>query len=134
VIFGPDELLELVGQQAAKHRVPLPVDHATMRTIVAEAERLAGGRAHDEPAALLYACARRARLFGKIAGPVFERVVPAQADAVGLVLDATPLDVILLRGQIAFGAVGWEEVRDTFARWLRPATAPPKPSPWKRPR
>jgi hypothetical protein len=134
VIFGPDALLELVGQQAAKHRVPLPVSRATMRAIVAEAERLAAGRADDEPAALFYACARRARLFGKIGGPVFERVVPAQADAVGLVLDATPLDILLLRGRIAFDAVGWGEVRDAFAGWLRPAGAPPKPSPLKRPR
>ena len=49
-------------------------------------------------------------------------------------LDATPLDIVLLRGRIAFDTVGWEEVRDAFAGWLRPAGVPLKPSPRKRPR
>src|SRR5580704_2888850 len=57
-----------------------------------------------------------------------------QAVAVGLELDATELDIVLLRGRISYDAVGWEEVRDAVAGWLRPAGAPPKLSPRKRPR
>jgi hypothetical protein len=53
MIFDPDALFELVARQAAKLRVPVPVSAATMRAIVAEAERLANGRMEEEPAAHL---------------------------------------------------------------------------------
>ena len=36
-----------------------------------------------------------------------------------MIEDATDLDILLLRGRIAFGAAGWREVRDDFAAWLR---------------
>ena len=48
----------------------------------------------------------------------------------GLKLDASELDLILLRGRIAFAAVGWEGVRHDITGWLRPAGQKPKwPSP-----
>jgi hypothetical protein len=90
MIFSPDELLTLVAELAAKHGVPVPVSRATMRTIVAEAEQLAGGRDDDEPAALFYACVQRARLFAKVGGPFLARIVPAQAHAVGLERHPSP--------------------------------------------
>ena len=40
MIFGPDELLELVAHHAAKLGVPVPVDRATMRAVVAESGAL----------------------------------------------------------------------------------------------
>ncbi len=52
MIFDADALLDLVSQHAERQGVPVPVGRATMRAIVAEAERLAGGRTGDEPAAL----------------------------------------------------------------------------------
>jgi hypothetical protein len=134
MIFDPDELLKLVAQLAKKHDVPVPVSRATMCTIVSEAEQLAGGRADDEPAALFYACARRARLFGKVAGPFIERIVPAQVHAVGLDLTASELDFLLLRGRIGFNAAGWEDVRNDFAGWLRRPGEKPKRAHPKRPR
>jgi hypothetical protein len=132
MIYDPDGLFALVAQHAERQHLPVPITHATMRTIVAEAERLAAGRSTDEPAALFYACARRARLFGKVATRFMDMVGGIQADAVGLTLDATELDLTLLRGRIAYNAAGWEEVRDAFAGWLRPPGAPPKASPPKR--
>jgi hypothetical protein len=77
-----------------------------MCAIVDEAERFAGGHERDEPAALFYACALRAAAFGKIATPFLDDIAAAQAAAVGLKLDASELDLILLRGRIAFAAVG----------------------------
>lgn len=121
MIYDPDGLLALVAHFAKRASVPVPVSGTTLRAIVAEAEQLAAGQAVDEPAALFYASARRSRLFGKVATPFLDAVGGVQADRVGLYLDATPLDIVLLRGRIAFDAVGWEEVRDAFAGWLRPA-------------
>lgn len=134
MIFAPDALLELAALLAAKQCIPLPLDRETMSAIVHEAERLSEGLERDEPAALFYACALRAAAFGKIATPFLDDIAAAQAVAVGLVLDATALDLILLRGRIAFAAAGWEDVRHEFAGWLRPADhASQRPSP-KRPR
>jgi hypothetical protein len=134
MIYDPDALLALVAHFAEREGVPIPVSRATLRTIVVEAEQLAAGQAMNEPAALFYASARRSRLFGKVAPPFLDAVGGVQADRVGLYLDATPLDIVLLRGQVAFDTVGWEEVRDAFGEWLRPAGVPSKPSPRKRPR
>lgn len=133
MIFGPDELLELVVHHAARLGVPVPVDHSTMLSIVAEAERLAGGRTEDEPAALFYACARRAGLLGKVGRTFFDDIAVAQADAVGLALDASELDLVLLRGRIAFGA-RWDDVRGDFAAWLSPRGQKPNRTAPKRPR
>jgi len=124
MIFDPDALLELVARQAAKLRVPVPVSATIMRAIVAEAERLADGRIEEEPAALFYACARRSKLFAKVAAPFADDVAALQADAVGLKLDADELDLIILRGQVAFGTAGWNDVRDAFAGWLHPIGEP----------
>ena len=43
--------LASMPSRAAKLRVPVPVSAATVRAVVAEAERLADGRAEEEPAA-----------------------------------------------------------------------------------
>jgi hypothetical protein len=133
MIPDPDVLLRRVARHAAEEGVPVPVTLATMRDIVAEAEQLAAGRAEDEPAALFYACARRARLFGRVATRFVEMVGGAQAGVVGLRLDATELDTILLHGRLAYGAADWIDVRDTFAGWLRPCDEPPKRRPARRP-
>jgi hypothetical protein len=131
-----EALLRLISRHAAEAHVPVPVSLATVRTIVAEADRLTAGRTENEPAALFYACARHARLFGRVGGSILDSVGGAQAMILGFTLDATEVDIVLLRGRIAFDAVGWEEVRDTFAGWLRSKGVPPqpKPSPRKRPR
>ena len=131
-----EALFKLISRHAAEEHVPVPVSRATVLTIVAEAGRLAAGRTEDEPAALFYACARHAHLFGRVATSVMDSVGGAQAVVVGIRLDTTELDIMLLRGRIAFNAVGWEEVRDTFAGWLLPAGVPPqpKPAPRRRPR
>ena len=55
-------------------------------------------------------------------------------DAVGLVLHANELDLVLLRGRIAFKAVTWEDVRSDFAIWLSPPGQKPKRTTPKRPR
>jgi hypothetical protein len=134
MILDPDALLRLVGERAAKHGVPLPTSHATMQAIVAEAERLAAGRRDDEPAALFYACAQQAHSFGKVAAAFLDDVAAIQAAAVDLELDASQLDLVLLRGRIAFAAVGWEAVRSDFAGWLRRPSEKRKRAPPKRPR
>ena len=126
MIFDPDALLQLAAQLAAKQAISVPLTRETMCMIVDEAERLAGGNERDEPAALFYACALRAASFGKIATPFLDDIAAAQAAAVGLKLDASELDLILLRGRIAFAAVGWEGVRHDIAGWLRPADQKPK--------
>jgi hypothetical protein len=134
MILGPDALLKLVAERAAEHGVPVPTSRARMHAIAAEASQLAGGRGEDEPAALFYVCARHARLFGKVAAAFLDDVAGAQAAAVGLELDVSELDLLLLRGRIAFAAVGWEAVRGDFAGWLRRAGEKPKRAPPKRPR
>ncbi len=126
MIFDPDALLQLAAQLAAKQGIPLPLDRETMCAIVDEAERFAGGHERDEPAALFYACALRANAFGKIATPFLDDIAAAQAVAAGLKLDASELDLILLRGRIAFAAVGWEGVRHDIGGWLRPGDQRPK--------
>ena len=135
MIFTPDALLRLVAQHAAAQRIPMPVDRAMMKEIVAQAAQLAAGRPDDEPAALYYACTCRARLFGNIGTAFFDDLLVAQAAAVGLRLDASALDVVILRMKIAKQAVGWQDVRDILAEWLQPSGLPPKPPPpAKRPR
>ncbi len=133
MIYDADGLLELVAHFAARKSVPVPVGSATMLAIVDEAQHLSAGRTADEPAALFFACARRARLFGKVATSFLDLVGALQADAVGLQLDATELDLMLLRGRIAYGAQ-WPEVRAAFAQWARAPAEPDKPRPPKRPR
>jgi hypothetical protein len=49
-------------------------------------------------------------------------------------LDANELDIVLLRARIAFGAVEWNEVRETFARWIHPLGEPTSRAAPKRPR
>jgi hypothetical protein len=134
MILDPDALLKLIAERAAKYAVPVPTSRATMHAIVAEAERLAGGHSKDEPAALFYVCARNARLFGKVAAAFLDDVAAVQTAAVGLELDASLLDLALLRGRIAFAATDWEAVRGDFAGWLRRAGEKPKRAPPKRPR
>ncbi len=134
MIFGAQALLGIVAQHAAKLGVPVPVDHATLQAIVAEAEHLAGGHVDDEPAALFYACARRAGKLGKVSRTFFDRIAAAQAEAVGLVLHANELDLVLLRGRVAFGAAGWDDVRRDFASWLSAPGQPPSRTTPKRPR
>lgn len=126
MIFDPDALLHLAAQLAASQAIPLPLTRETMSAIVDEAARLAAGNERDEPAALFYACALRAAAFGKIATPFFDDIAAAQAAAVGLEFDASELDLVLLRGRIAFAAVGWEGVRHDFEGWLRRADQEPK--------
>jgi hypothetical protein len=134
MIFDAGSLSRVVAAHAAAEHVPMPVSNATMRAIVSEAERLAGGRVGDEPAALFYACARRARLFGRIASRFLDAVGRAQAIAIGLELDATELDIVLMRGRISFGAADWNEVRETFARWHHRVGEPARRAPPKRQR
>jgi hypothetical protein len=134
MILDPDALLKLLAQHAAKLGVPAPVSRAKMPVIVAEAARLAGGRREDEPAALFCICARYARLFGKTSPPFLDDVASVQAAAVGFELDASELDVLLLRGRIASGAADWEAVRGEFAGWLRRAGEEPNRAPPNRPR
>jgi hypothetical protein len=135
MIFTPDALLRLVAQHAAAQRIPVPVDRAMMKEVVAEAAQFAAGHPDDEPAALYYACTRRARLFGNIGTAFFDDLLVAQAAAVGLRLDASALDVVILRMKIAKRAVGWQDVRDILAGWLQPSGLAPRPQPPpKRPR
>ena len=129
MIFTPDALLRLVAQHAAAQRIPVPVDRAMMKEVVAEAAQFAAGHPDDEPAALYYACTRRARLFGNIGTAFFDDLLVAQAEAVGLRLDAGALDIVLLRMKIAKRAVSWQDVRDILAGWLRPSGLAPKPQP-----
>jgi hypothetical protein len=134
MIFDPDALLQLAAQLAARQAIPLPLTRETMIAIVDDANRFAAGNEQDEPAAVFYACALRAASFGKIATPFFDNIAAAQAAAVGLELGASELDLILLRGRIAFAAVGWEDVRHDFAGWLRIVEQEPKRDPPRRSR
>ena len=134
MILGPDALLKLVAERAVEYGVPVPTNSAKMQAIVAEAARLAGSRSEDEPAALFYVCARHARLFGKVASPFLDDVAGAQAAEVGLTLDVNELDLVLLRGRIAFSAADWEAVRGDFAGWLRRPGEKSNRAPPKRPR
>lgn len=134
MIFDPDALLDLAALLATRQAIPLPLTRETMSAIVEDAKRFASGNERDEPAALFYACALRAAAFGKIATPFLDDIAAAQAAAVGLELDASELDLILLRGRVAFAAAGWEGVRHDFARWLRLADQEPTQSAPKRSR
>jgi hypothetical protein len=134
VIYVPEALLDLVAKHAAIHGVPVPVTLAVTREIVTEAAQLANGRIEDEPAALFYACARRAKALASVGRTFYDDVATSQAAAVGLKLDADDLDIMLLRGQVAFGTAGWKAVRAAFTGWLRaPGRASKRAAP-KRPR
>jgi hypothetical protein len=88
-----------------------------------EAERLAAGNEHDEPASLFYACARRPSAFGTAGQLIVPFLVQCQARAVGLELAMEPDDVtlILMRLRVVRGEIGFDELRGWFASRMHPA-------------
>lgn len=85
-----------------------------------EATTLAGDAAHDEPAALFFACARRPAAFGRASQLAIPLLAQNQARAVGLELtvEAGDVELILLRLRIIRSEIQFDEVRAWFAAHL----------------
>jgi hypothetical protein len=98
------------------------LDEARIAAALGLAQKLAGDRPDDEPAALLFALSRDARALG----PAWEDypLVCARnmARAAGFELDAWPREVELenLRLRVAFGAASFDEVRAWVAAHRHP--------------
>ena len=63
-----DDLVEGFALYAARRRIDGTCDPRAVGAALREAEKLAAGHKHDEPAALFYALARRPRVFGALHG------------------------------------------------------------------
>lgn len=77
------DLLDHIEQLARRLGVHEGFERASLDAALAEAARLAGGSAQDEPAAIFVAFARRSRAFGKLSESFVPAVTRAQAIAVG---------------------------------------------------
>ncbi len=118
-----DRLLEgltiFVRRRAPRAQLSRPLIEAAL----AEAEALAVRHAHDEPASLFYACARRPGAFGTASPLLVPFLVQSQARAVGLELMLEPDDValILMRLRVLRGEIAFDELRAWFAARMLPA-------------
>jgi hypothetical protein len=119
-----DRLLEGLPFFVRRRGLTVQFSRPLLAAALAEAETLAGGDEHDEPAALFYACAQRPRAFGTASQFVVPFLAQGQARAVGLELTVDPDDVefILLRLRVLRGEIAFSELRGWFAARLRPVT------------
>lgn len=117
---APDDLVEGFSRYAKRRQVDGACDARAVGAALREAEKLAAGHEHDEPAALFYALARRPRVFGALHGDMLVLLAVEQARAVGLDLSFTAVEldihiIRMLRGEMTF-----VEVRGWFAARLAP--------------
>jgi hypothetical protein len=103
-----------------------PLDVVAIVEALREAEALAAGREQDEPAALFFACSRRAVAFG--GGGAAYLVLPVvtrnQARAVGLALRAEDIALGLHHLRILRGEMVFDELRAWFTAHLEQVGPP----------
>jgi hypothetical protein len=117
-----DRLLEGLSIFVRRRGLVVQFSRPLLIAAMAEAEALAAGNEHDEPASLFFACARRPGAFGKAGQLIVPFLVQSQARAVGLELGLEPDDValILMRLRVVRREIGFDELRDWFALQMRP--------------
>lgn len=115
-----EQLVEGLAFFARRRGLAVRVDAPGVAAAIAEAERLAADRPPDEPAALFYACVRRAGAFGVLAADLLPFIARRQAEAVGLVLRAEDVELDILRLRIVLGELTFDDLRAEFARRARP--------------
>lgn len=96
------------------------VDPVAVAEVVALARACAAASERDEPAALFFALARHPSAFGDGWRRASETFPSAHAAALGLTLDATPIELADRRIAVYSGRATFEEVRRWFALRLRP--------------
>lgn len=133
MLFGADELRELLEQFAAAQGLSARVEAGVLEGAVAEADDLAGGRAEDEAAAIFTALSRRSRALGLLARTGIPAIAHGFAIARGYHL-AGDIELDILRARILYGAITFEELRAAFAAMRRPLARGPEPRGRKRPR
>jgi hypothetical protein len=133
MLFGADELRDLLGRLAAGQDIVAHVDVAVLEAAIAEADQLAAGRAEAEVPAIFAALARRSRALGPLAQDGIPTVARAFALAHGLRLTAD-IELDILRARVLYGAITFDELRAVFAAKLHPLGEGPPPQARKRPR
>lgn len=119
MLFGADELRELLQQLAVARNIVARVDITVLEAATTQAEELAAGRTEDEPAAIFAALARRSRALGPLARDGIPAIAHAFAMGRGFRLDAD-IELDILRARILYGAITFDELRAVFASMRRP--------------
>jgi hypothetical protein len=119
MIFDADDILGELAQRAHDKSLPTIADRTVVIGALAEADRLAGGDAKSEPAALFFALARCSRSFGKLAMDFVPDLARACAVGCGFELRAS-IELDIYRARILRGEMTFDELRADFAKRLRP--------------
>jgi hypothetical protein len=122
-----DDLLEGFSRYARRRQREPLCDAKAIGAALREAERLAEGNEHDEPAALFYALARRPRAFAKLHGDMLVLLAAEQARAVGLELGFVPIELDIHIIRILRRQMTYPELRGWFAARLAPIARRPWP-------
>jgi hypothetical protein len=112
-----------------RYAKPIVLDERGIAAALDHAALLSKDSERDEPAALFFACASRARAFGKVASDLLPLIAWNHARGLGLRLDLDDVVLAILHTRIALGAIGFDEVRGTLAAALHPVDEEPKPPP-----
>jgi hypothetical protein len=109
-----------------RHAKRVPLDVPMIAEALREAEVFAAGKEPHEPAALFFACSRRALAFGGAGAAylVLPVVTRSQARAVGLELRAEDIALGVHHLRILRGEMDFDELRAWFTIHLAPAGAP----------
>jgi hypothetical protein len=118
---SPDRFLEGLAFPLRRVGQTGQPDPEAMAAVLAEAERLAAGDERLEPCALFYACARRSRAFGAASSFLVPFLARSQAHAVGLVLDAEDVALVILHARVLRQEIDFDELRAWFEQRLRTA-------------
>ncbi len=107
-------------------------DEPALADALAHAAVLTADDERDEPAALFFACALRARAFGAASHDLLPLIARNQARSLGLRLDVEDVVLAILHARILLGAIAFDELRDTFRAALQPAVREPVRPPPRR--
>lgn len=122
-----EALLEGYALYAKQNRFVPDRDGTRLADALREAEALADGVENDEPAALFFALARRARVFGRAHGRMTLHIAVEHARALGFAFTVDVAVLELMRARILREAIAFEELRGWFAAHLAPVPRKPWP-------
>jgi hypothetical protein len=117
-----DDFLRALDRYVAARRLSPRRDERLIADALRLAEELSGGRAEDEPAALLFALSRRQRALGDAWEGYPLLCARNMAHMMGWELDLRldDFELSMLRVRVAWGQAGFEEVRAWIAARRRP--------------
>ena len=120
MIPAAEELIAGWAFVARRRGLSGEVDPVAVAEGVALARTCAAGSERDEPAALFFALARHPKAFGDGWRRASETFPAGHAAALGLTLDASPIELADRRIAAYSGRAAFEDVRRWFALRLRP--------------